>query len=80
MNQPEDSSLTFKGCLADNGTHPLNHLFFLSCRHTSLSLNNKIHCRRKKLLLLQRGQEKKWQRNKTGGWGCKVECREEYVE
>lgn len=63
MKQPEDSSLTFKDHLADNGTHPLKHLFFLSQRYTCRSKNN-IHCRRKKLLLLHRGWEEKWQRNK----------------
>lgn len=78
MRQPEDSSLTFKGHLADNGTHPLKHLFFLSYIHTCLSLN-KIHCRRKKVLLLIIGKEGKWQGTKTGGW-IRLKGREEYIE
>lgn len=50
MNQSDDSSLTFKDHLAGNGIHPLKHLFFLSYRYTCLSLNNTIHCCRKKAL------------------------------
>lgn len=79
MNQYEDSSLTFKDHLAGNGIHPLKHLFYLSYRHTCLSLNNTIRSWRKMLSLLHRSQKEKQERNKTGR-GIKLRLEREYVE